>query len=225
MMLAGKDTRTEQRVAQVRRWVESRLGRIRHETRVAGIASALVRITSGLHSLSPRDRRLLHMGSFVHDVGRCKNEKDHPTVGAEMILGKESLPLSPAERRGLAYLTRYHRGAVPPAGRDGILKKYDDCTSLYTVLAFLRAADALDCRSLESPKLSFHLRGRRLMIRVMLRDDSAKARRVFGRRKKLRLLEEVLACRIEVSIVVAGEVVAGQVVAGQVAAGELAMVA
>ena len=67
-------------------------------------------------------------------------------------------------------------------------------------LALLRAADALDSRSLESPRLVFALRGRTLRIGCYLDTDSAKARRVYRRRKKFRLLEELLDCRVELDV-------------------------
>jgi exopolyphosphatase/pppGpp-phosphohydrolase len=193
-------------VSQIRRrlqrWVYARLGDIEHERQVASIAAMMVRTTAPLHGMTRRQQLTLHLGALVHDVGRCKGEKSHAPRGAAMILGKKSLPLRPNMRRTLAYLTRYHRGAVPPAGRDEILSRDDDHEGLRTTLAFLRAADSLDCRSLESPRLMMHLRGRQLRITVLLNEDSNKARRVLGRRKKLRMLEEMLGCTIDVQIAV-----------------------
>src|SRR5207237_257997 len=126
------------------------------------------------------------------------------------------LPLTPTERRHLAYLTLYHKGTVPAAGRDAVLGRGDGADRLRRVLALLRAADALDSRSLQSPRLVFALvsarpavrgnaarREPRLRVTCYLTEDCAKARRVYRRRKKFRLLEELLGCRVEIDIALA----------------------
>lgn len=200
MARLGTDGATSQ-LHSLKRWVIGRLGRIEHERRVARTAFALAGVTSSLHALTIRHRRLLKLAALVHDVGRCKAGKAHAIVGAEMILDNATLPLSGSDRRALAYLTRYHKGAVPELGHDEILKDGDDLEGLRTVLGFLRAADALDSRSLESPQLSISLRGRRVRITCRLAEESSKARRVFSRRKKFRLLERTLGCRVEVNVV------------------------
>jgi len=184
----------------VERWVARRLGEVGHERRVARIATTLVGITSPLHTLGTSDLRLLQMSAAVHDVGRAVDKDEHPVEGARMLQNDTWLPFSPFERRSLAYLTLYHRGNVPECGRDDILESSDPHRQLRNILAFLRAADALDSRSLESPRLVFALRGRRLMVDCYLNDDSAKARKVYSRVKKFRLLEEVLHVNVEVTL-------------------------
>ena len=184
----------------LQRWAQRRLGSLEHERRVADIAATLFTLTSPRHELDAAHRRLLAMAATVHDVGRVDGEDGHEIVGAKMLLRDESLPLSGTERRALAYLTRHHRGPVPDAGCDRILGDSDDHDGLRVALALLRAADALDSRSLESPRLVFAMRGRALRIGCYLDTDSAKARRVYSRRKKFRLLEELLGCRVEIDV-------------------------
>jgi len=121
-----------------------------------------------------------------------------------MIRDNTSLPLSSRERRALAYLTRHHRGPVPVAGRDGVLRDSDDQRRLLEILAFLRAADGLDSRNLAPPELEFELHRNRLAVTCRLRQNSAKARRVFARKKKFRLLRQLLGIDIEVNIVTPG---------------------
>jgi len=203
-----ENRRTTRRVAALRDWVHDRLGDVRHERRVAAIAVKLTQVARPLHSLRPEHGRLLRMAALVHDVGRFKERKNHPTLGAELILRRDKLPLTPFERRALAYLTRYHRGDVPAIGEDGILKPEDDLDSMRTLLGFLRAADAMDCRSLPSPRLRIGLHGRCIRIVCGLVDESSKARRVFSRRKKLRLLEETLDCDVRVEVRSAAKLVA-----------------
>ncbi len=182
------------------RWVQRRLGTLDHERRVAEIADTLFRLTGPRHDLGFAHRRVLALAAMVHDVGRVDGEHGHEILGARMILRDESLPLKGAERRALAFMTRYHRGIVPEPGRDRILLESDDHEPLRLTLALLRAADAMDSRSLESPRLVFALRGRLLRIGCYLDVDSAKARKVYSRRKKFRLLEELLDCRVEIDV-------------------------
>jgi hypothetical protein len=211
--------------AAVGRWVKRHLGDSAHEHRVADIGSTLFDLTAPLHDLDARPwNDLLRLAALVNDVGRCHGEENHPADGAAMLLSATSLPLSADQRRALAYLTLYHRGAVPDLRDDDVLHPEDDAEGLLKVLALLRAADALDSRSLESPRLVFAWHGAgagagagsgaaakagpraatpRLGVTCYLQNDSAKARRVYQRRKKFRLLEDLLGCRVEVDIVLA----------------------
>ena len=180
------------------KWVLAQLGTIRHELRVQEISGKLFDLTSPLHRLDGSYRRLLRMAAIVHDVGRSVDDATHPREGARLILETQKLPLDEAQRRALAYLTRHHRGQVPEAGSDKFLSPADDHHALAITLGLLRAADALDSRCLESPRLLFGCDGRRLQIHCFLERDSVKARKVFTRKKKYRLLESMLDCHVEV---------------------------
>ncbi len=201
MSRPGTESRTTSKLAWFRDWASDQLGGIRHERRVAATASSLVDITLPLHDLTRAEIRLLKIAAFVHDVGRSENNKDHPSIGARMVRRNAGLPVSKKQRRALAYLTLRHRGLVPAIQDDPALRRVNDPETLRLLLGFLRAADALDSRRLASPRLSFFRRGRRIRILCHLREDSAEARRVFSRRKKFKLLEEMLDCRIEVVVV------------------------
>lgn len=182
------------------RWSQRRLGKIDHERRVCQIAVSLFDLTQTFHRLDLHEKRLLELASIVHDIGRKLDDKQHPAVGSKMILADNWLPLSDAERRSIAYLTRYHRGAVPEVGFDEILTSSENRRRMRLVLAILRAADALDGRQLRAPRLVFALMGRKLSVTVYLDDDSAKAKRFFKRRKKFRLMEELLGIKVDLEI-------------------------
>ena len=193
--------------AVIEKWVHRHLGRVDHERRVAEIAATVFDLTKPLHDLSAADARLLRLAAFVHDVGRSVDDAEHPRHGAAMVLADESLPLPDSQRRALAYLTLYHRGPVPAAGDDDVLHPEDDHPRLRRVLALLRCADALDSRSRETPRLAFALvaDGRRrgcpvLRITCYLQSRDEKVRRVYKRRKKFRLLEETMGCRVDVEV-------------------------
>ena len=197
-------------VAAVERWVRRQLGAVQHELRVAEIGATVFELTSPLHRLeAAADARLLRLACLVHDVGRCVDDAEHPAEGAAMLLADDSLPLSAAERRSLAYLTLYHRGDVPDLGDDDVLHPGDDHARLLKLLAMLRCADGLDSRSLESPRLVFALLAGaadappQLRVTCYLQSDNPKVRRVYSRRKKFRLLEQTLGCRVEVEVATA----------------------
>jgi len=197
----GMESRTISKLSWFKEWALDSLGNIRHEERVAAIVSRLVKITSSLHNLNQNDLWFLRFAALVHDIGRCEEDRRHPSIGARMIRRNKDLPLKKRQRRALAFLTLRHRGAVPDIADDRSIRSGDDGAKLHLLLAFLRAADCLDSRSLPSPNLTFSRRGRRIRIVCQIREDCAKARAVFSRRKKFRLLEAMLDCRVEVAIV------------------------
>ncbi|HEY1923093.1 MAG TPA: HD domain-containing protein [Tepidisphaeraceae bacterium] len=206
MSRPGTESRTTSKLAcsklaWFRDWAFDQLGDIRHERRVAAHVSSLINITFPLHDLTRADIRLVKIAAFIHDVGRSINKRKHPALGARMVRQATNLPLTKKQRRALAYLTLRHRGLVPPAQDDPALSRVKDPVALQLLLGILRAADTLDSRRLPSPRLTFSRRGRRIRIVCRLREESAEARRIFSRRKKFRLLEEMLDCRIEVVVV------------------------
>jgi len=182
------------------RWVQRKLGTCQHERRVLAIASRLYDLTRPVLKLGMAENRLLRLASLVHDVGRCVSEKNHPQDGAQMLMDTTAIELSPLDRRALSFLTRYHRGAVPPAHKEDYLRTADPRTSLRAVLALLRVADALDSRRIVSPRLTFTMDGRSLCIHCQVDGDLRAARRVYGRRKKFRMLESLLGMPIRVEV-------------------------
>ena len=189
---------TPQYVA-LERWALRKLGRIDHEWRVARIGLVLFDLLRRRHKLNRRARDLLVLGAIVHDVGRSVDERTHPKLGARMVLRQKDLPLGRKLRYRLAYLTLYHRGTVPAAGDDALLLPGEDAWNMRMVLALLRAADALDSRRTRPPALGFSRRGRKLRIDARI-DGGAKAEKIFRRRKKFKLLEKMLGCRVEMKL-------------------------
>lgn len=193
------------------RWTQRRLGSIDHERRVVELATDLFDIARPMHGLEPRDLRLLRWAATVHDVGRSICDATHPQDGATLIRREKSLPLAPAERRQLAYLTLHHRGKVPAAGKDSVLLASDEPDRMLRILALLRAADGLDNRSLRrsretAPHIVFGLTHRSaqrptLQINCYGGEWSRKALHVYGRRKKFKLLEELLKIRVDPQLI------------------------
>lgn len=184
----------------VAHWANTQLGTIDHERRVARIAGALFDLTQAHHGLSRPWRRVLLAAALVHDVGRCVDKADHPFRGAKLILRDGRLALREAVRRALAFLTLYHRDEVPEEGDEAYLLESDDRGALRKILALLRAADALDSRSCESPRLVMRMRRERLRITCYLQRPRPKVCRVYQRRKKFRMLKRELGCSVDVAV-------------------------
>jgi exopolyphosphatase / guanosine-5'-triphosphate,3'-diphosphate pyrophosphatase len=183
-------------------YARRQLGRVAHERRVLSIATNLfdLALANGSHQLEAKHRRVLRLAALLHDVGRRFGEKNHPADGARMIEEDGYLPLSAWQRRAVAYLTRYHRGAVPAVGYDDPLKRGDGRKALRAVLALLRAADSLDSRQLDAPSIAIAIKGKRLSITCFVSDGFNRARKVFKRRKKFRLLEEMMGMKVSVDV-------------------------
>jgi hypothetical protein len=117
-----------------------------------------------------------------------------------MILADPRLPLDPDQRKDLAILTRRHRGRI---GRRclQLLSIKGRSPELCTILAILRAADALDGRRSGSPPTAFRLIGRQLYVECDTLISSRHAQRIRARLKKLRLLERVLDVRLRLDFV------------------------
>jgi exopolyphosphatase/pppGpp-phosphohydrolase len=181
-------------------WVRRRLGNIEHEQRVLQIAGSFFDLTRDLHGLGRKERWALSAAALIHDVGRSVDPETHEQIGAEMILTDPTLRLPVTTRRWLAYLTLYHRGSVPELGADEILRVADDRESLLTVLGLLRAADTLDSRSIQTPRLVMVRRDRRIQVSCFLHDISSRAEKAFCRPKKYRLMEQTVGCTLNVEL-------------------------
>ena len=181
-------------------WVRRKLGTAAHERRVLAIAARLFDLTRDTLGLDDADGELLRLAALTHDVGRSVSDKDHPELGAAMIEKTTALDLTPAVRRRLAFLARYHRGTTPPLAKEAHLAPTDTRRPLRAVLALLRTADALDHRHQPAARLVLSFAAGRLAVRCVVQNDLAHARRVYTRRKKYRMLESFLGHTVRVTV-------------------------
>lgn len=187
------------RLGRLRTWVSGRLGDSRHEQRVMQIAVALFDLTAKSHDLEPRHCRYLELACLVHDIGRVRSVDKHNLHGARMLLDDTVPHLRASERPILAHLTRYHRGPLPDWRDDWADPDLESPRSMHLLLALLRAADALDSRNFTTPALSIRLKQDRIRIRCYV-DDLPRAEECFLKKRKYRLLEELLGLRIQVQL-------------------------
>jgi len=173
----------------------------RHERRVATIAVRLFDLLALQHNLGNKYRNLLHLAALLHDAGRVCGAKGHEFSGAAMVLADQSLPLTPRQRRAVAYLVRYHRGSVPAIISDQqILASGDRHSKLRILLGILRASDALDSRHLRPMTLIIKRSTRKLRINCLVQEEVDEAARRLGGRGKFELLEMELGLRVRLRI-------------------------
>lgn len=201
----GVELRGDEKFRVVAGFARSMLGDVRHERRVAGLAARLFAMTADWHGLADSDVQCLRLGALLHDIGRAEDDELHPEVGAAIIKRARRLPLTARERRAVMFMTRYHRGAVPREGHDELLGseilRQGEYPRVVALLSLLRAADAMDSRSAGGADVTFERRGRKIAVTLTPHNDTTKARKALARRKKFRLMEELLGCAVRVRVV------------------------
>ncbi len=174
------------------------LGGSRHERRVAAIAVKLFDLLQEQHGLTAEYRNLLRIAALLHDAGRVYGAQGHDVRGARMVLEDRSIRLSPRERRGAAYLVRFHRGPVPACLQDqDILLAGDKHRKLRILLGILRASDALDSRRLVPTAIIMKLGPRKLRINCLVESSLKEAKRRLGGRRKFALLESEMGFAVK----------------------------
>lgn len=116
-----------------------------HTRSVARLAVSLFDQTIWLHGMGDAERRLLWHAALLHDIGQGIEYTSHHKHSMSLILECEALDLDPPERRLVACLARYHRGANPKRSHPiyGDLGA-DDRARVRKLAALLRLADGLD---------------------------------------------------------------------------------
>ena len=178
-------------------WVRRVLGDNRHERQVRVNAQRLFDRLGASLRLGPADNRWLRLAAVLHDVGRSESEKHHPQAGAKLVLAAD-FNWSAADRRAVAYLTRYHRSGPPD--RPTILKPADPAGRLRRILGLLEAADVLDSRRLAKPSWKLIDDGETLTIDCRVTGPLEVARRVYARPKKFATLAREIGKPVRVVV-------------------------
>ena len=198
ILLQSRPRKQARRALHAPRWrPPAGMGCTAHERRVAAIAVKLFDLLQRRHHLGDEYRNLLHLAALLHDAGRIYGAKGHDVRGAGMVLEDRSMLISARERRGVAYLVRFHRGSVPANLEDqDILLPQDKHRKLRVLLGFLRAADALDSRHVVPRAIIMKLGSRKLRINCLVEEALKEAQRRLGGRGKFALLESQLGLAV-----------------------------
>ena len=98
-----------------------------------------------LHRLSPKERVWLECGALLHDIGWVEGRKAHHKTSLRLIMEGLNDAFSARERRIVASIARYHRGAHPKGRHHHLAALAPVDQYRVTVLAgLLRVADGLD---------------------------------------------------------------------------------
>ena len=164
----------------------------------ARLAVKLFDLTAGLHGLEDEYRDLLYCAGLLHDIGYVEGYWGHHKTAYRLIMKAELPGLTERERRIVANVARYHRGARPKKTHKGYAALDPDDREVVTMLgAILRLADGLDRSHMDAVRdLDVRLEGDRLLI---LTDcPRGCSSEVWAGEKKGRFFGDVFGVRVDV---------------------------
>jgi exopolyphosphatase/guanosine-5'-triphosphate,3'-diphosphate pyrophosphatase len=116
-----------------------------HSRQDARLAVRLFDLTADLHDLDGHYRDLLYCAGLLHDIGYVEGYWGHHKTAYRLIMSANLPGLVEREKRIVANVARYHRGAKPKLSHDGFAALDSDDQKIVTLLgAILRLADGLD---------------------------------------------------------------------------------
>jgi exopolyphosphatase/guanosine-5'-triphosphate,3'-diphosphate pyrophosphatase len=169
-----------------------------HSRQDARLALELFDRTSDLHHLDDEYRDLLYCAALLHDIGYVEGYWGHHKTAYKHIMKADLPGLSEREKRIVANVARYHRGAKPKMSHNGFASLEADDRETVTVLgAILRLADGLDRSHSDAVRsIDVWLDGDRLVLLVDCPFGCSSE--VWAGEKKGRFLGEVLDLRVQV---------------------------
>jgi exopolyphosphatase/guanosine-5'-triphosphate,3'-diphosphate pyrophosphatase len=169
-----------------------------HSRQDARLAMQIFDQTSELHHLDDEYRDLLLFAALLHDIGYVEGYWGHHKTAYKHILKAQLPGLSKRERRIVANIARYHRGAKPKLSHSGFAGLDADDREIVTILgAILRLADGLDRSHTDAVQnVEVWLDDDRLVLLVDC--PFGCSTEVWAGEKKGRFLGEVFDLRVEV---------------------------
>ena len=169
-----------------------------HSRQDARLAVRLFDLTSDLHGLDDEQRDLLYCAGLLHDIGYAEGYWGHHKAAYKLIMKADLPGLTEREKRIVANVARYHRGATPKLSHQGFVALDAEDREIVTRLgAILRLADGLDRSHTDAVRqVEVWREGDRLVIVVdcPLGCDAETS----AAEKKGRFLGEVFGVRVEV---------------------------
>lgn len=116
-----------------------------HSRQDALLALELFDLLADLHGLDDSFRDLLYCAGILHDIGYVEGYWGHHKTAYRLIMDEELPHLTEREKKIVAGVARYHRGARPKKTHRGFADLATEDQEVVTVLgAILRLADGLD---------------------------------------------------------------------------------
>lgn len=116
-----------------------------HAEQVRRLSRVLFDAIAKAHSLGARDRLLLELAAYLHDLGVIVNPEDHHKHSEYLIAHSSLLGITREERELVAMLARFHRRSGPSDRHHGFRALDKELQRRMRLLAgIVRVADALD---------------------------------------------------------------------------------
>lgn len=169
-----------------------------HSRQDARLAVRVFDLTDDLHCLDEQARDLLHCAGLLHDIGYVEGYWGHHKTAYRLIMKAELPGLVERERRIVANVARYHRGARPKPSHKGFAALDPDDQEIVTMLgAILRLADGLDRSHTNAVRdLDVRLQDDRLVVLVDCPFGCGSE--LWAGEKKGRFLGDLLGLRVVV---------------------------
>lgn len=117
---------------------------MRHARIVSDLAVRLFDDLRSEHGLGPRQRLLLHVAGYLHEVGRFVSSQAHHKHSYYLISNSEIFGLNRQEILLVAHIARYHRRSAPKASHLEFMSLPRESRVMVSKLAaLLRVADAM----------------------------------------------------------------------------------
>ncbi len=164
----------------------------------ARLAVRLFDLTGDLHGLDDEQRDLLYCAGLLHDIGYVEGYWGHHKTAYRLIMKADLPGLTQREKRIVANVARYHRGAKPKLSHEGFAALDPDDREVVMILgAILRLADGLDRSHMDAVRdLDVWLEGDRLVVLVDC--PFGCGAEVWAAEKKGRFFGEVFGVQVQV---------------------------
>jgi CHAD domain-containing protein len=135
---------------RLRRWASVLDPDFKHSNHVASLSlqlyDGLITIWGKVRPPEGRAREILRLAAMLHDVGRSKEGKGHHKASYRLIRGlKPPLGIDGGVLRRAGIVARYHRGALPRAGKKGLRDLIpSERKEVLWLAGILRLANAFD---------------------------------------------------------------------------------
>ncbi len=164
----------------------------------ARLAVRIFDLTTELHHLDEEYRDLLYCAGLLHDIGYVEGYWGHHKTAYRLILNADLPGLTMREKRIVANVARYHRGAKPKLSHKGFSAlESEDREIVMMLAAILRLADGLDRSHTDAVSdLDMWLEEQRLV--VLLDCPFGCSAEAWAGKKKGRFFGEVFGVDVDV---------------------------
>lgn len=169
-----------------------------HSLQDARLAMQLFDLTAELHGLDDEHRDLLYCAGLLHDIGYVEGYWGHHKTAYQLIMKADLPQLTEREKRIVANVARYHRGARPKLSHEGFAAlEADDREIVRMLAAILRLVDGLDRTHTDAVRgLDVWLEDDRMVVLVDCPYGCGSE--VWAGEKKGRFFGEVFGLRVDI---------------------------